>query len=431
MTPTPSWHTCCSFHLLLLLVAGTSSQLTPATTFGLRLAATLGQRTATTEGGQLGPNLVFSPVSAHAALCMLALGARGGSLAELEQLLGLPAANSSQLHRQLMAELAGAAAAEEAVSSSASRPELRMANLLALATGFTPNPKFRQLLETYFRTKVEHLNFAGQPAKSIQHINKYVSQATGGQIDRLLTPKAVDAATRLILINALYFKALWAEPFDPRQTKVGIFTTAAGQQVSVPFMRRTVTAWLRQDPVRQVTVLELPYNDGATSMLVVLPFRNSSSNSSILDHLLPVTVGGDGGLGLENLRGADGRAARIQVAVELPRFKIRYRTDLTQVLPTLGVQAIFDPSRADLRGIADVGTPRLYVNLALQEAVVEVTEEGTRAAAATVIGLRAASAPFSSPPYLFRADRPFGFVIYNRKAGVTLFAGKVRDPSAA
>jgi serpin B len=119
----------------------------------------------------------------------------------------------------------------------------------------------------------------------------------------------------------------------------------------------------------------------------------------------------------------------------MPRFKLRRRTDLKRVLPGLGVRASFDPDRADLTRIfepADRGQ-RLYVDLALQEAIVEVTEEGTRASAATTVGASLSSLPARPPPrpYLFRADRPFIFVIYNRRLGGVLFIGKVGDPRAA
>jgi serpin B len=181
-------------------------------------------------------------------------------------------------------------------------------------------------------------------------------------------------------------------------------------------MTATMWAWLRQDPARQVTVLELPYIDGSTSMLVILPFLKSNSNSSsILDRWL--TPNG--------FRMDRRDAVWTMVRVQLPRFKIRHRTDLKAELPSLGVKDVFDPDRADLRGIADAP---LYVGLALQEAVVEVTEEGTRAAAATAIVVRMKSALVRQPPYLFRADRPFAFIIYNRRLDVPLFIGKIGDP---
>jgi serpin B len=408
-----------SFLLLLVVVVvmsqsqeqEASTPSSPVTTLGLRLAAELEQRTVANGGRR--PNFVISPLSAHAALSMLAQGAQAATLAELEQMIGLPAGNSSRLHRQLSTEL----------TRTAGSLELGIANLLALATGFTPNPTYRQLLETNFQTRVEQLDFARRPAQSVQQINRFVSEATNGQIDRLLSPTAVGPTTRLMLINALYFKALWAERFDPRRTTGGIFTTATGKRVRTRFLTRTLSAWLRQDPVRQITMLELPYSDNSTSMLVILPYRNTSGG--ILDRLSPSVPGGEG----FQFDRRVGGATWTRVLVQLPRFKIRHRTDLKAVLPTLGIRDVFDPERADLRGIADV-PPRLYVDLALQEAVVEVTEEGTRAAAATAIGVIFRTAFIPRPlPFLFRADRPFAFVIFNRRLGVPLFLGKVGDPT--
>ena len=411
--------TCLLLLVLLLLLQLTSNQVaaevlssSPITRLGLRLADQLTAANRST--------FVISPYSAHSALNQLALGARGPTLDQLEQLIGLSAINGSRLHRDLVAELSAVAEA------AAGRLELRTANMMAIAKGFTPRPAYRQLLESRFLARVEEMDFARQPAASVQRINSFVSRLTGGQIPRLLAPTSVGPDTRLVLLNALYFKATWQQQFDPKRTVGGVFTTASGRPARAQFMTQTLWGWLRQDQGRQLTMLELPYSDRSTSMLVILPFKNSNDSSGgILNRLL---------LAKKQFRLDRSGATWTRVTVQLPRFKIRSRTDLTSVLPRLGVRDVFDPVRADLRGIsAAPARPPLYVGLALQEAVVEVTEEGTKAAAATVIGgmRSAARSRPPPPPYLFRADRPFAFIIYNRKLGLPLFMGQVDDPTAA
>jgi serine protease inhibitor len=149
--------------LLLLPLHSRQQDLSPITAMGMRLAALLEK--------QPGPNFVVSPVSAAAVFSMLAMGAKGGTLAELEQLIGEPAANSSQRYSQIIRELGEVAAANQV--------ELRMANLLALAKGFTPKADYRSLLENLFQTRVEVMDFRGNPAGSVARINSFVSRLTG------------------------------------------------------------------------------------------------------------------------------------------------------------------------------------------------------------------------------------------------------------
>ena len=239
-------------------MAADDVQLSTITRLGLRLADQL--ITATNRS-----NFVVSPYSVHSALSQLALGARGPTLTQLEQLIGLSAINSSRLHKDIVAELR---TAEEAVID---RLHLRMANLMAIAKGFTPRPAYRQLLESKFLARIEEMDFAGQRAASVKRINSLLNRLTGGKAPRLLAPSSVGPPTRLVLLNALYFKAAWRRQFDPKRTIDGVFMTANGRPVRAPFMNQTLWTWLRQNPGRQLTMLELPYDDSSTSMLVILP----------------------------------------------------------------------------------------------------------------------------------------------------------------
>ena len=168
-------------------------------------------------------------------------------------------------------------------------------------------------------------------------------------------------------------------------------------------------------------MLELPYNDGATSLLIILPFKSSrdsqdkndrqDKNDSIMQRLLKFRL--------------DKQGHTVRVLVQLPRFRIRHRTDLrTVLLRAANISSVFSPRLADLSGISAAAQPPLFVSDALQEAAVEVNEEGTEAAAATAVVKAARSGPF-----WFTANRPFVFVVYDRRLGGPLFMGKVEDPS--
>jgi len=281
----------------------------------------------------------MSPVSVAAVLSMLALGAKGTTRTELEQLIGEPEANSGRRYNHLSAELAAVA--------DAGHLNLHISNLLSLAAGFTPRPKYRRLLESLYETRVELMEFAKDPAGSVGRINRFVSRHTGGQISRLLAPRDLDALTRLVLVNAFFFKAPWLNQFDPRLTVPGMFHTAdGGPQVRARFMTTTIMTWLREDPIFRVRILTLPYSDEDTSMLVILPFAFSNT-TALMERLLSGPKGAPFQL---EPRGRG--AVRREVVVQLPRFKLRCRTDLKRVLPQLGVRSVFDPEAADLTGIS-------------------------------------------------------------------------------
>ena len=387
-------------------------RLGPAVThLGLRLATWLEE--ADRQG-----NFVLSPYSAHSALSQLSLGARGQTAAELEQLLGLSAVDSSWLHSNWTA---GEQEGLPPAFGVQDDPSLRVCNLIAVAEGFMPLSNYTRALETRFKSQLQQFDFADNMVGSVRAINSHVEKETGGQIAQLLQPSALGTNTRLVLINALHFRALWQQRFDSRYNFVDIFTKSDGRQVRTSFMSASLLVSVRRDRLRQLTMLELPYNDGATSLLIILPFKSSrdsqdkndrqDKNDSIMQRLLKFRL--------------DKQGHTVRVLVQLPRFRIRHRTDLrTVLLRAANISSVFSPRLADLSGISAAAQPPLFVSDALQEAAVEVNEEGTEAAAATAVVKAARSGPF-----WFTANRPFVFVVYDRRLGGPLFMGKVEDPS--
>jgi serine protease inhibitor len=181
---------------------------------------------------------------------------------------------------------------------------------------------------------------------------------------------------------------------------------------------------VRRDRLRRVTMLELPYSDdGNTSLLVILPFKNRDDEEEL--EYRDAGVGGYQDFIMQRLAKfrLEKRGHKVRVLVQLPRFRIRHRTNLKPVLQSLGVTVVFSPRSADLAGIAAVRPP-LFVSEALQQVVLEVNEEGTEAAAATAVIKAARSGPF-----WFTADRPFVFAVYDYRLGAPLFLGKVEDPT--
>ncbi len=237
-------------------------------------------------------------------------------------------------------------------------------------------------------------------------INQWVSQETQTEIPSLLQPGDLDTLTRLVLVNAVYFKGSWATPFDPNRTKPGPFTLSDGTQVSVPMMNRRVnvaSAFLMQNAF---SVFELPYQGGSLAMDFLLPqgplsILESSLTPALLDSAL-ASLG-----------------APSQQDIVLPKFSFGNRVRLDSLLGRMGMPDVFDSTTADLSGVD--GARDLHVSFVVQQALVEVDEQGAVAVAATGALL---TTNFSG----YTIDQPFLFLIRDVKNGSILFMGRVEDP---
>ena len=241
-------------------------------------------------------------------------------------------------------------------------------------------------------------------------INRYVEDVTNQKIKDLLADDDVDGLTRMVLINAVYFKANWQFAFNADETFESSFSSPEGS-VSTQYMNREAEVRMLVDKERKMQILELPYEDPNRSMLIVLPNAGTSTDD-LVQRL--------GDLDLGSIR-TDGRLA--PTSISIPKFKLKFKTYLKQQMEALGVRDLFAQS-ANLTGISDEA---LSASEAVHQAFIEVNEEGTEAAAATaaVVGLRTAQQRKRE----FFADRPFLFVVYDFEHGVTLFAGKVVNPN--
>ncbi len=245
-----------------------------------------------------------------------------------------------------------------------------------------------------------------------QTINGWVSQQTQDKIKELLPDGMLDEFTRLVLVNAIYFKGEWQGPFEDG-TNDAPFTLLDGGQVSVPTMsRRTMTPYFKGDGYQAVA---LPYKGDQAEMVVVLPNTGAFAgfeetlNQAKLDHILA------------GLQDSD-------VKLYLPRFKFEFGADMKDVLSQMGMPASFDPSTADFSGIYDQSKEplNLYISHIAHKAFVAVDEKGAEAAAATGITVGIVSMPIE-----LRVDHPFFFVIRDRQTGSILFVGRVLNPKGS
>ena len=276
------------------------------------------------------------------------------------------------------------AAQERALDAAGAR--LRAGNALWGQRDLAWNAAFLARLASAYRAPLHEADFAGASEAARTEINAWVKSQTAGKIPELLTPGLVQPDTRLVLVNALHFKAPWVEPL----TELGArpFTTSSGQKLDVPTLGGSdIRPWFDHDG-RLGTAL---FCEGMDFALVLVQPKVATATAPV-----PVSVF------------RDVLAAGVApVTVQLPAWKLKLRVMLTDILLQLGVRLAFDADRADFSGITDA--ERLYLDFVVHEATIEVNAKGIEAAAATAAGMRAAGAP--AEPETLVLDRPFSYAL--------------------
>jgi serpin B len=368
-------------------------------------AAELYVRAAAGEG-----NRVISPASVSLALAMVHAGAKGATAEEIALALHQPASG---------ADLGAAAGALLTRWNDADAPyELAVADRLFGDAKVPFEKAYLDLTARTFRAPLETMDFRGAPGPSRERINAWVEEQTKDRIKDLLPASGVTSATRLVLVNAIYFKAAWAEAFQEHATQSGPFFTAKGE-TTAKMMARTDRFRIAEVPEDKLRVLELPYDGDSMSMVIVLPDARGG--------LAAVEKSLTG----ERLAGWMSKLTSERVEVKLPKFRIEMPDPLmlSGILKELGIRKAFDYAQADFTAIAPK-SEQLEISEAFHKAFIEVNEKGTEAAAATAISMRAGAAMPTEPPKAFVCDHPFGFLIVDKKTDAILFMGRVSEPKA-
>ncbi|HUW99989.1 MAG: serpin family protein [Phycisphaerae bacterium] len=354
------------------------------------------------KGGE--GNLFLSPYSISTALAMTYGGARGETADQMAQVLCLPSSGKA-VHRAY-----GALQGDLNAAGAGGAFELAVANRLWGEKGYTFLPDFLSLLETNYGAGLEQVDFAADTEGSRKTINAWVEKQTRDKIQDLLKPGVLDATTRLVLTNAIYFKGKWADPFNKKATRDEEFFLTPEKKVTAPLMHRTAEfGYFEGDDLQ---ALELPYQGERLAMVVVLP-KAKDGLAALEASLSAEKVAG----WVENLLPCEAQVA-------LPRFKTTAELSLGDTLVAMGMTDAFSLSAADFSGMT--GTKDLFISAVVHKAFVDVNEEGTEAAAATA-GVAAEAMPEPVPP--FRADHPFLFLIRDTKTGAILFLGRILDPT--
>lgn len=354
-------------------------------------------------------NLFFSPISISTAFAMAASGARGDTEKEMMQVL----------HLTKNAFTAFAPLTKQLVANTQARPSLpilRLANAAWVQKGFELLPSFQTTLQENFGSPIANADFAEEPAKAVETIDQWVLEQTNGKIDHLLTLQDITQNTRLVLVSAVYMKAQWERIFDKHLTQDAPFHVSASKTVNASMMH--VTAYFPLFVDENAAVIEVPYVRDPLSgpelkMLIALP-----SEATSLQQLETELTPQKWGQWMDRMKSQ-------RVHLSIPKFKIETRLDLNAVMQGMGMKLAFSP-KADFSGIT--GHPDLYINKAVHQTFIDVDENGTEAAAATGISFNLTAVREEKEPYQFIADRPFLFLILDKKTESILFMGRFMQP---
>ncbi|XP_040612146.1 serpin B9-like [Mesocricetus auratus] len=349
-------------------------------------------------------NVCYSPMSISSALAMVLLGAKGDTAVQITQALGFN--TEEDIHQGFQGLLSN-------LNKSNKKYLLRMANRLFAGNTYEFLSTFRESCLQLYHSEMEQLSFVKAPEESRKHINMWVSKQTEGKIPELLPGGSIDSETRLVLVNALYFKGRWQKQFHKESTSEMPFKINQKEKRPVQMMCREDTFNLAYVDEIQAQVLVMPYEDMELSMVVLLPDDGVDlgkvENNLTFEKLTAWT--------------RPDFMKSTEVEVFLPKFKLQEDYDMESVLQCLGMVDVFHGGKADLSGMSPERD--LCLSKCVHKSVVEVNEEGTEAAASVMVTVVSLSCSYVPQ---FCADHPFLFFIRHNKTNSLLFCGRFSSP---
>ena len=362
-----------------------------------------------------GENTVISPASILVALAMTRAGALGTTASQMDEALHLDdgGATGETIHRALNALTAALESrnAEFTVDGDTARVELNVTNSLWGQRGITWKDPFLDMLAGEYGAGMRTVDYAADTEGARVAINEWVSDSTEERIPELLERGVLTPDSRLTLVNAIYMKAQWLNPFVENATTDRDFTTLAGESATVPMMSGSLRTLYSSGAGWQA--VQLPYVGGELAMMVLVPDAGSFTDVErrLADGVLDEAVTG---------------LTEAQVNLGLPRFDIDQKFELTPAMQALGMVDAFDGGLADFSAMTD--DAKLFIAFIIHQANITVDEKGTEAAAATAVGMSETSAPGLMVD--LTVDRPFLYAVRDVPTGAVLFLGRVVRPSS-
>jgi serpin B len=345
-------------------------------------------------------NLFYSPLSISISMAMAYTGSNNNTKKEIANVFYFPL-NQEDLHSSfsnLMEKL-----------STKKEYDLYIANAIWIQKNLDLLPEFINIMKRYYKLSFQEVDYIRNYEQVRKEINNWIYNQTKQKIKDLLKPGDISTLTRLVITNAIYFKSNWKYKFDKDKTSQEDFHLLNGKITKVNMMYQNNSFNYFEDS--NIKFLELPYKNEEISMYVILPKDikkinqiENELNQNKLDYFIRNCV-------------------KQRVSVYLPRFRFEKRIVLNDVLKKMGVIDAFDENKADFSKIN--GKKEFFISKVIHKGFIEVNEEGSEAAAATSIVITETSAP---QEIVFKADRPFIFIIYHNKTGCILFMGKLLKP---
>jgi serpin B len=355
-------------------------------------------------------NLIYSPFSISLALAMTYAGARGATESQMTDTLHFTLGQTST-HPAFNAIDLKLAQSAESMKNNQVAMQLNIANAVWAEQTYPFQQDFLDTIALNYGAGIQLADFINQYEPTREEINTWVSDQTNKKIQDLLAKGTLNSATRMVLVNAIYFKADWWTTFDPNNTHDAPFHLLDGSEAQVKMMSNSLNS-IPYTSADGYQAVELPYAGGTAAMDILVPAEGkfaefeSSLNADKLNEILKAM-----------------QPASVQLG--LPKFKFASEFSLPDQLSALGMTDAFDPNLADFSGMT--GNRDLFISDVVHKAFVAVDEKGTEAAAATAAIMQLGMVPVSQT--ILTIDRPFIFVIRDTISGQILFMGRVVNPA--
>lgn len=350
-------------------------------------------------------NYIFSPLSISIALAMVYIGARGTTREQMSDALDYNIVGKNCLPNKISESFRELI---QSLQNNGADYEFLVANGAFIQKGLNVTTYFSTNLQKHFNTRIQFLNFQREEVAAMNAINAWVANYTKGKISQLLA-EPLNHVTMLVLLNAVYFKGLWYLPFDEKISYNGSFYRIDKGEKVVPFMSMKNEIYNYYDKEKKYFIIELEYEGGNVSMVLILPQNREEFPRYELTNEL-----------LCELRQ---KFQHTPVTVTIPRFNLEFKRELSRDMSKMGMPELFS-DRADLSAINEYSD--LHVSMMVHKAVIEVNEKGSTAAG--IIGMEIDSRNRVSQNDSFMADHPFLFYIIHKDTNTILFSGRVVDP---
>ncbi|CRK96981.1 CLUMA_CG010343, isoform A [Clunio marinus] len=383
-----------SLTLSNVIMAATASDDLQFTKASNSFATDLYQKTIEGKNG----NVIISPLSIQSALTLAMFGATGSTRQEMLTSLKYPADYTNQAISQNF---------ETFTEKVKSTNGLKIANKVYVMKKYSVKKSFNDVAMKSFASEAQSLDFA-ENVQSAATINGWVEDHTNNKIKDLVKPDTLDSDTRMVLVNAIYFKGFWEHQFKPSQTFKAPFYLNDQDTANVDFMKIKEHFKYGMFEDLDATAIDLPYKDSDISMLIILP--NSRTGLPALEQKLNTI----------DLASLTQKMYKQEVRVELPKFKVEFEINLNEPLEKMGMERMFS-NAAEFNDLLEENDP-LKVSAVVHKAFIEVNEEGAEAAAATGVQAVFLSA-FIGPSTKFIANHPFLFYLRDNESKI-LFLGR-------